>query len=212
MSRTHIAAILIVAAAVWAVGLAVSGVELTAEFARPFSLATGAVVLVVALFDLWLWRLPLLKGWFVQRPVVRGTWAIRLTSNWTGESQNPALDSIEAYLIIRQTYFMISLRLVTEESSSRMLGTELVRMPDGVYTVAGVYLNESRVAVRERSPIHYGGLILHVRGDPADGLDGGYWTDRLTRGEIHSTAYSRTVCHSFVEARRIVGAAAKVGA
>lgn len=35
-----------------------------------------------------------------------------------------------------------------------------------------------------RSPIHYGAVALSVRGTPAETLEGVYWTDRLTRGDI----------------------------
>lgn len=205
MNRIHITAIIVVAAAVWAVGLVVSGIQLTADFAKPFSLSTGAVVLAFAAFDQKLWQLRLLKGWFVQRPVLRGTWEIRLKPHRIDAPTARDDVAIQAYLIVRQSYSAISMRLLTSESSSQMFGAELIRLSDGVFQVVGVYVNEPRVSVRERSPIHYGAVILHVRGDPPQSLDGSYWTDRLTVGEIQSGSHTRRICHSFGEARAELG-------
>ena len=87
-------------------------------------------------------------------------------------------------MVVRQTFSRMSLRLLTPESQSDLLGAEVVRADDGTYRVFGVYRNEPRLGVRERSPIHYGGLVLQVIGSPAVRLTGHYWTDRDTKGEI----------------------------
>ena len=144
----------------------------------------GYLVLILAAFDLWIWRISMLRGWFVKRPCIHGTWKASLQSQWTDPETGTAPPAIAAYIAIRQTYSMLSMRLMTEESTSEILGAEMVRAPDDTYRVAGVYRNEPRLSVRERSPIHYGAVLLQVEGEPASRLTGHYWTDRSSRGEV----------------------------
>jgi len=50
--------------------------------------------------------------------------------------------------------------------------------------VSGVYRNEPRFLVRDRSAIHYGAVWLKVVERPSKEIVGHYWTDRETGGEI----------------------------
>jgi hypothetical protein len=52
------------------------------------------------------------------------------------------------------------------ESSSELVGTEIVRSADGLYCLSGVYRNEPRFEVRDRSPIHYGAVWLKIIEEP----------------------------------------------
>jgi hypothetical protein len=45
-------------------------------------------------------------------------------------------------------------------------------------------LNTPKAGVRERSEIHYGSTILNFDGFNVTKMDGEYWTDRKTTGEI----------------------------
>jgi hypothetical protein len=197
MQRIHLTAILFLTALFWASLLFVAGFQLTPELARPFSLVVTLVFGSIALFELYLWRLQLLQGWFVKRPFLQGTWAMTLESDWIDPCSGTPVAHIEAYLAVRQTYTTVSLRLMTAESSSKMLGADVVAFPDALYVLTGVYQNEPRVSLRNRSPIHYGAIILHVRGTPPVALDGSYWTDRKTRGELRSTGFQRTLYETF---------------
>ena len=49
----------------------------------------------------------------------------------------------------------------------------------------GVYSNEPKHSIRNRSPIHYGTLKLNIIGNPVTALSGHYWTDRGTQGELY---------------------------
>ena len=53
--------------------------------------------------------------------------------------------------------------------------------------VSGVYRNKPRYEDRSHSPIHYGAVWLQVIDTPAQMLDGHYWTDRNTAGEMRLT-------------------------
>lgn len=202
LSRLHLSTILVIAAVLWGAALLFAGVAIKVTWFQPFSVVVGVLVLILAAFDLWLWRMSWLRGWFVHRPCIRGTWKAILQSQWTDPQTGKAPPAIEAYIAIRQTYSMLSMRLMTEESTSEILGAEMVRAPDDTYRVAGVYRNEPRLSVRERSPIHYGAVLLQVEGDPASRLAGHYWTDRSSRGEVVASTHSATVFPNFDAACR----------
>jgi hypothetical protein len=183
-SGRYIKAILYTAVAVWAVVLYLTGEKLSVAWLRPLSTVTTIVVLTVIAFDLWLWKIPLLHGWFVKRPVIAGTWKAELKSSWKDPATQVTIAPVEGYMAVRQTFSTLSLRLLTEESRSELVGTEIVCSVDGTYCISGVYRNEPRFAVRERSPIHYGAVWLWLVDEPRPLLQGHYWTDRNTAGEM----------------------------
>jgi hypothetical protein len=123
-----------------------------------------------------------------------------LRSDWKDPITNEVLAPLPAYLVVRQTFSTLSLRMLTPESSSKVVTAEIIKEADGSYRLAAVYRNEPKVSVRDRSPIHYGALVLDIQGDPVKGLVGCYWTDRKTRGELRSLARHVTFASSFNEA------------
>ena len=54
---------------------------------------------------------------------------------------------------------------------------------------------------REDSPIGNGGLLLSVRGRPIHQLDGEYWTDRKTAGQMGFKQRSKKEAHDFGQAQ-----------
>lgn len=106
----------------------------------------------------------------------------------------------------------LSMRLMTPESASWLIAHNIVRSNDGLFRVAGVYMNKPNLAQRgenseKRSEIHYGSLLLDVQGRPATSLEGHYWTDRRTRGTMHFRAKKAKVFENFDEAHAAFGAA-----
>lgn len=201
-SRLHLSTILFIAAALWGVALLLFGIGVGITWFKPFCIVVGALILILAAFDRWLWRSHWLHGWFVKRPYIRGTWLAYLKSQWTDPKTGESPPTIKAFIAIRQTYSLLSMRLMTEESASELLGAELACAADGTYKVAGVYRNEPRLAVRDRSPIHYGAVILGVEGFPPERLAGHYWTDRDSRGELLTRAHRSTVYPNFESASK----------
>jgi hypothetical protein len=196
LSRLHLSALLLLASGIWGLMLIVEGVVISGTWFRPFSTVVGVLLFFLVVFDLWAWRLRFLQGWFVPRPDIRGTWRIELKSNWTDRAPNSAPKTICAYLIVRQTYSTLSLRMITLESTSELVSAEITRAGDGLYKVAGVYRNEPKLSVRDRSPIHYGAIVLDIHGDPVKSLVGHYWTDRDTRGELISVSHHPAMASS----------------
>jgi hypothetical protein len=188
-------------AVVWAVLLILGGTLLSPSFFKPVSTITGIVLLSLAAFDRWLWRIPFLQGWFVDRPDVRGTWRVILSSSWKSPDTGVAQEPIEGYLVVQQTFSRLSLRLFTRESESWLRGSEILSNDDKRFDIVAVYMNEPRREFRHRSPIHQGAFKLAIQGSPPRGLRGEYWTDRNTQGSIASTERRREVFDSFEAAR-----------
>lgn len=197
ISRLHLSVIIGIAVLLWAVMLVLEGVAISASWMRPFSLVIGVLLLILLCFDLWLWRIRILHGWFVKRPFLRGTWKTELISEWKDPKTGVCTEPIDAYLVVRQTFSRLSLRLYTKESSSEVLGTDIVEASDGTYRVYAIYRNEPKLSIRDRSPIHYGGLLVEIEGDPVEHLKGHYWTDRNSRGQLTTSGFRREICSSF---------------
>jgi len=204
LSRLHLSVILLIAAAIWGTMLLVEGVAISGTWFRPFSAVVGILVLLLAAFDLWAWRLRFLQGWFVPRPDIRGTWSVELRSDWKDPTTDTIVAPIAAYLVVRQTFSTLSLRMLTPESSSELVAAEISKAADGTYRLAGVYRNEPKLSVRDRSPIHFGAIALEIQGDPVKDLVGCYWTDRGTRGELRSLGRHARSASSFDEARSLL--------
>lgn len=184
IERLHLSALILTAAAIWGLLLILEGVAVSPAWMHPFSKVVGAVMILLTAFDLWLWRLPFLRGWLVKRPVLDGTWRAEVRSNWKDPATGVQVGVISGFMVIRQTFSRLALCLITEESRSELLGAEILRAGDGTYRVFGVYRNEPRFSVRHRSEMHYGGLELQVAGSPPERIEGHYWTDRNTAGEL----------------------------
>jgi hypothetical protein len=204
-SRIHLSAILLIAATLWAAFLSFADVPLSTTWFRPFSPVLSVLLLLFVAFDLWAWRFRLLQGWFVPRPDVRGTWQVVLRSNWKDPATGQTIAPITTFLVIRQTFSMISMRMLTAESSSELVAAAIGKASDGTYQISGVYLNQPKLSVRERSPMHYGAFLLSVEGSPVESLSGHYWTDRETKGEMMSVARRGAVFARFERASRAFG-------
>ena len=126
---------------------------------------------------------------------------VEIRSNWKDPATGTGIEPVEGYMIIRQSLSTLSLRLLTEESSSELVGTEIVCSADGLYCVSGVYRNEPRFQVRERSEIHYGAVWLKIIEEPSKKLIGHYWTDRGTAGEMELCNQQKKTFQTFQSAR-----------
>ena len=184
-SRLHLGALLALAVAAWFALLWWHETPVSWDHLGPFGLVLGFLVAVVGLFKRWWWSWGWLQGWFVQRPDLRGTWRVTLKSEWRDRRRKKTVEPIEGYMVVRQTLTTLNMRLLTRESSSRLEAHNVVRADDGVYHVAAVFVNEPKIELRgKRSEIHYGAMMLQVQGEPPKTLEGHYWTDRDSRGEM----------------------------
>ncbi len=201
ISRLHLSAIILIAAAIWAAFLIANGVSVSATWATPFSSVVGVLFVILAVFDYWLWKWPIFRGWLVNRPNMSGTWKVTIKSDWLDPTTGNPKPPIEAYLVVRQTFSSINMRLLTEESAGDLLTGEIARSADGSFKVGAIYRNEPKLSVRDRSPIHYGAFFLQVEGNPPSALTGHYWTDRNTKGAMVASNRRSKIFHSFDAAK-----------
>lgn len=187
------------AACTWALVLVVTGSNLGWEFAKPFSLVVGVVSGALAGFDRWLWRWPGIRT-AVGRPDLEGTYWGVIRSEWVNPDTGQKPAPIPAAIVIKQTYTCITVTLCTAESTSSTIAATLDEGPDGRFAVAGLYRNEPRLSVQERSRMHHGGVRLHLAG-PDTRLHGSYWTDRDSKGEMEFTRVSAKRAADFAEAK-----------
>lgn len=181
----HLSTILFIAVLIWGVLLAtIGGVTVSFHWLGYLGIVTGGLSIILAFFNRWIWRLSLLHDWFVNRPIIDGTWHCKIDSNWDDSSTGQSIGTIEGYMAIRQTFSTLSLRLMTQESSSELMGSEIILSKDGISQIVGVYRNEPKQSVRNQSNIHYGAIKLQVIGKPPTAVKGQYWTDRKTCGDI----------------------------
>ena len=75
---------------VWAVLLHIDHQTVHSALLKPLSDVTTAVLTLAMVFDLWIWRWPIFRGWLVKRPIIDGTWKVEMVSDWknpeTGEA------------------------------------------------------------------------------------------------------------------------------
>lgn len=185
--RLPISILVGLAACTWALVLVVTGSSLGWDFAKPFSLVVGVISIALVTFDRWLWRWPFVRS-VVGRPDLEGTYWGVIRSEWVNPETGQKPAPIPAAIVVKQSYTGLVLTLFTAESASSTIAATLDEGLDGRFAVAGLYRNEPRLSVQERSRMHHGGLRLNVAGEAGERLDGSYWTDRGTQGEM---AFSR---------------------
>jgi SMODS-associating 2TM, beta-strand rich effector domain len=192
--RPHLKTIVYAAFILWAVFLVSRGGTLPPRWQEPLPSVVTILALLVWLFDRYLWKLPPLYRWFVPSPNLDATFQGSIETLWKDPTTGVSPGAIEAYLVVRQRYSTVSVRLFTKESSSEPLTASFTYAPDGTWTLASIYRNTPSPFVIDRSRPHYGGLILSGHQRKPTQLLGRYWTDRPSgAGELRLS--SRTPKH-----------------
>lgn len=183
--KLSVYSIAVIVGLAWGILLVVNGFLVPSLFwLRSLSFVTGTAIFSLILFDVWFWRLSFLRGWLIKRPFIGGTWKTSIYSHWPDSLEGNTIKSIEGFMSVHQTFYSLSMRLMTSESTSELFGSEVKYAEDGVIKVVALYRNEPKISVRDQSAIHNGAFILTVIGDPPTSINGHYWTDRNTRGEL----------------------------
>jgi hypothetical protein len=182
---------------IWAVLLHLDHQTVYSALLKPLSDVTTAVLTLAMVFDLWIWKWPIFRGWLVKRPIIDGTWKVEMVSDWEDPTTGERAGPITGYMVITQTLSKLTMRQLTKESTSSLVGTEIVCSPEDVYCIGGVYMNKPGAAVRHRSAIHYGAIWLEVSDDDPASMAGQYWTDRKTGGPLKLTHRIKKKVKSF---------------
>lgn len=143
------------------------------------SSSISITAMIAIIFEKWLWKSRVFQGWLVPFPSLAGKWKGTITYNWNNEENTK-----EIQLTICQTFLRIQIIIETDESKSRSIcGSFDIERMQGRQHLIYSYLNVPKAAVRNRSQIHYGTAMLEFN-DKGDKLEGTYWTDRNTAGDI----------------------------
>lgn len=159
------------------------------DYVRAVGCAASVLVVLVLLFDIWLWRF--LPEWLVRIPNLRGTWRAVIEY---GDKDGP-IGTADCFLVIRQTYSSIAVDMLFEKSASNSRSAEL-RESDGSFRIWFSYFSQAGTLSRSGNPPHRGGAELLVT-RPARGVTGAYWTERSTCGEISSSGRTRNLHNDF---------------
>src|SRR5437867_1592819 len=117
-TRLHLSVFVALAALVWGFVLFLHGTPVTGAHLTPFGIVVGFLVTLGAVFEHILWRYPWLHGWFVKRPNLKGTWHVRLQSDWIDPASQKRIDPIEGFMGVTQSYSTLQMHLMTTESES----------------------------------------------------------------------------------------------
>ena len=141
-------------------------------------------IIVWTIFIAWSWKLKIFYPWLVPFPNLSGDWEGTIKSNW----KEKELEPIPIEVSISQNFFNIQVKIKTKESRSYSIGASFdIDNERGFQQIFYTYLNTPKAGVRERSEIHYGSTILNFDGFKVTKMEGEYWTDRETTGEISLT-------------------------
>lgn len=138
-------------------------------------------IILWMIFIAWAWKLRIFYPWLVPYPNLSGNWEGTIKSNWKEKEG----EFIPIEVSIAQNFFIIQVRIKTKESRSYSIGASFdIDSERGFQQLFYTYLNTPKSGVRARSAIHYGSTILNFEGFKVTNMDGEYWTDRETTGEI----------------------------
>lgn len=135
-------------------------------------------IYLMILFDKYLWRIKFINNILYRVPKIFGKWVIdkSIESDFTHKVENPVFE------IYQKNYRHISIYLKTAESNSKSVSAK-IQNDEGKYILYYLYRNEPQLSKREKSPIHYGSVILNLD-KTWKKMEGYYWTDRDTKNEI----------------------------
>jgi hypothetical protein len=186
---------------IWAIVILVSGTlapfELwTAVKAIPTAITMYAFAALI--FVKHLWRLRVFQGWIIKVPDLQGTWRGKLSSDWINPASNQRLAPIPVILVIRQTFLSISCTMITKESTSYSTTADILYVGNNEeLCLTYNYTNRPKALLRDRSAIHDGAAILKLSCKPELTLEGEFWTNRKTRGDISLKFESRQLSERF---------------
>jgi hypothetical protein len=189
---------------VYAVVLYLVGIRIDQEIKQGLAYLPALATLLLIAWDLSVWRWPLIWR-ATSRPRLDGLWAVTLHP--TEESHIPIGGNrgpIDAYMVVKQTYWTIAVRQFTAESSSvsRSFFWDASH-GTGTDWLTFIYDNTPMQRHQHRSMRHLGACSLRPGNRQPTEIEGMYFTDRYTQGDMKMTLLDRdTNAGSYDEATR----------
>ncbi len=173
-----------------------TGGTVSVNTAKALASASSVVILVLLAFDRWLWRLPGIRR-LHKRPVLHGTWKAELRTNY--EERNH--EQIECYLVVDQTYSRICARMLFDRSRSASMSGELVR-ENGRCVFYYLFRSDKGALEPATNPTSRGAADLTVGMRPSPHLDGDYWMEVGTKGQLRTVGHFKKIYDTFSGARQ----------
>lgn len=182
------------AAALW-LGMAVAlKAPVDAAWLKPAGAVMSVVVLLLLAFDRWLWKW--LPAALTKRPHIHGTWKAELHYQWP---EGPPTQRKPCYLTVRQTYSTLTVNMHFDISDSESRSAAIVTA-NGKQSLWWSYWSAAKTLHREDNPPHRGGAELVIASKPAPRMQGDYWTERKTRGQLVTLGRCKHLYDSFEDA------------
>jgi hypothetical protein len=191
------ARITIAVAALVSAGIILStGGTVNISTAKALASASSVVILILLAFDRWLWRLPGIRR-LHGRPILHGTWKAELRTSYEERLD----EQLECYLVVDQTYSRICARMLFDRSRSASMSGELVR-ENGRCVFYYLFRSEKNTLEPATNPPSRGGADLTVGMQPALHLEGDYWMEVGTRGQLRTLGHTTKIYDTFSGARQ----------
>lgn len=189
-------AVTLIVSAIYSIFLYSLGFELPGWWRFVVSFLPTLAVAGVVGWDLWLWRLPGVQR-LVRRPDLRGLWRVTLRPHPDshipeGGNRGP----IAGFLEIKQSFWAVHLRLYTDQSASRSTATTwLPAYESSVDYLTFTYDNTPKMSESHRSMRSAGACNLNPTSLKPEEVEGTYFTDRFTKGDMALTLVDRSCGH-----------------
>src|SRR6266540_6888152 len=118
LSKGQIYVVAALTVLVFAVGIILSGATVESSWLRFYSYAVMVGVVALALWNQWIWRLPLAQRFNSVPRDINGTWKGTLETQWVDPDGGRSPSSKPAYLVVRQTASSIAVTMLTDEMRS----------------------------------------------------------------------------------------------
>jgi len=187
---------------IWFLLLILQGANAQASWLQALGGAAGIVVLLMLGFDRYAWKWRGVHR-LTQRRILHGTWKGELQSEWVDPDTKQRIAPIECYLVVHQTYSDIWTALFTADSTSRSATAGLSDPTRGQCLLSSIYQNSPKLLFQVGSRVHRGALVLEIAGSPPTDLEGSYWTDRKTNGQLVFDRHACKTAPRFADAQKL---------
>lgn len=149
---------------------------------------------IIFIFTKWGWRFKVFRGWLVLFPDLNGTWIGNIYSDWINPETGEGVKPIPVMLTMYQSFSHISCIMHTGEMKSFSFAEGFnIDEDKQIKQIAYIYTSKPRIIINQRSLPHDGSIVFDIIESPEKKLNGRYWTERKTKGEIILTYYSKTI-------------------
>lgn len=198
--KSSIYILVIVSAIAWFLLAWISSVNMSV--AKEFFMLVPKVVtidiILIFIFTQFAWKLKLFKGWLVPFPDLNGSWSGAIYSSWINPETKDSTPPIPVLLVINQSFFNISCKMMTGEMDSYSISEGFkISAERQIKQLMYIYISKPRISLDSRSLPHDGAIVFDIVEKPERKLKGRYWTERKTTGEINLAYYNKNKLEDF---------------